>query len=82
MWFCLGLFFQKAQPWPLLSIPGVFCSWSLTLGTLALLSHRAHVGCGSVPGRAGGPQGDSLFVIPFSLQENSHYTDVEDARLQ
>lgn len=33
------LLFQKAQPWLLVSIPGVFCGWSITLSTLALLSH-------------------------------------------
>lgn len=44
-----------------LSIPGVFCSSSIILSILALLSHsRGPAGdhMGGVPGRAGGTQGD------------------------
>lgn len=45
---------QQAQPWPLVSIPGVFCSSSITLSTLALLSHTR------------GPAGDHMRGVTAS----------------
>lgn len=53
------LLFQRAQPWPLVSIPGVFRSWSLTLSTLHCCPPAGEylVRCPGVPVSQAGQEG-------------------------
>lgn len=91
--FAWGCVYQKPQPQHPVVTPGMLCGSSTRPRNLPVVAACEHSHTtlpaghcmGGVTVSQAGREGHAVtrcFWFPFSLQENSHYTDVEDARLQ